>query len=172
MEDARDSVTSVDILGPEIMSGSVDGCIRNYDVRKGKLVVDNMMHAVTSCRFTSDNHCVLVSSLDSTLRLLDKSSGDLLNDYTGHKNTQYRLQNALSFDDNTVFSGSEVRDEQSQKQSIFVWDLLEQTILQKIPTQHSQPLNALCYHADKHMLLAASFDGGWSLFERGSTTLT
>ena len=39
-EDARDSISSVKVLGWEIMTGSVDGRVRLYDVRMGMVHVD------------------------------------------------------------------------------------------------------------------------------------
>ena len=40
LEEAKDSITSVCILGSLIVTGSVDGYVRTYDVRKGELRVD------------------------------------------------------------------------------------------------------------------------------------
>ena len=36
--------------------------------------------AVTSVSFSRDGHCLLVSSLDGRLRLLDKDNGEMLNE--------------------------------------------------------------------------------------------
>ena len=40
LEDAKDSVTSVAVQGHEILSGSVDGRLRSYDLRMGMVKVD------------------------------------------------------------------------------------------------------------------------------------
>ena len=39
-EDAKDSISSVRVIGSEIMSGSVDGRMRLYDIRMGMVFVD------------------------------------------------------------------------------------------------------------------------------------
>ena len=38
------------------------------------------LEAATSVNFTKDGQCILITSLDSTLRLLDKGTGELLNE--------------------------------------------------------------------------------------------
>lgn len=73
---------------------------------------------VTSVKLSNDTNCVLLSCLDSHLRLLDKSNGDILNDYSGHKNEVYALRSCFSYDDAYVISGSE-------NNQILFWDLVE-----------------------------------------------
>lgn len=60
---------------------SVDCNLRCYDIRIGKMRVDHIGQPVTSVRLSSDGQCVLVSSLDSTIRLMDKETGEMLNEY-------------------------------------------------------------------------------------------
>lgn len=73
---------------------------------------------MTSINFTKDGQCTLVSSLDGKLRLLDKDTGELLGEYTGHQNTQYVIDNCLNEKDTHVISGSE-------DGKIYFWDLIE-----------------------------------------------
>lgn len=40
LDEARDSVTSLAVQGFEIVTGSVDGKVRTYDLRRGLLTVD------------------------------------------------------------------------------------------------------------------------------------
>lgn len=40
LEDAKDSITSVQIKNHEIITGSVDGRLRTYDLRAGHLSTD------------------------------------------------------------------------------------------------------------------------------------
>jgi mitogen-activated protein kinase organizer 1 len=42
MDDFGDSVSSIYVSKEEIVTGCVDGCARTYDIRKGKLIVDNI----------------------------------------------------------------------------------------------------------------------------------
>lgn len=57
---------------------SVDGRVRRYDLRLGQLFSDYVGSPITCTCFSRDGQCTLVSSLDSTLRLLDKDTGELL----------------------------------------------------------------------------------------------
>jgi mitogen-activated protein kinase organizer 1 len=64
-----------------LLCRSVDCKVRNYDIRMGSLVTDYLGEPVTSVAFSQDSQCVLSSTLDSTIRLLDKETGELLNEY-------------------------------------------------------------------------------------------
>ncbi|KAJ3283983.1 WD repeat-containing protein 83 [Borealophlyctis nickersoniae] len=81
LDEAKDSVEAVQVAGHEVLTGSVDGCIRIYDIRMGRITQDRVGHAVTSACFSGDRNCVLVSTLDSTIRLFDKENGELLSEY-------------------------------------------------------------------------------------------
>lgn len=48
MRNSRDSVTSVAVTErAEILAGSVDGAVRRFDVRMGRLFTDELHHPVT-----------------------------------------------------------------------------------------------------------------------------
>lgn len=68
LNEAKDSVTSVEIRGGEIVAGSVDGRVRVYDLRAGRMRTDFIGEPVTSARLSNDSNCLLVSSLDDTVR--------------------------------------------------------------------------------------------------------
>ena len=40
LTDAKDSVSSVSVVGHEIIAGSIDGKVRTYDIRMGQIFVD------------------------------------------------------------------------------------------------------------------------------------
>ncbi|GBG80471.1 hypothetical protein CBR_g30933 [Chara braunii] len=86
IEGFRDSVTSIVVTQSEIVCGSVDGTIHTFDIRMGKVVTDHLDQAVTSVSLSNDGYCVLAGCLDSKLRLLDRRTGELLNEYSGHQN--------------------------------------------------------------------------------------
>lgn len=46
----------------------------------GELKEDYIGPVITSAKISKDGNCILVSSLDSTMRLMDKSNGRLLNE--------------------------------------------------------------------------------------------
>lgn len=63
-----------------LLERSIDGKVRNYDIRLGQLRADCIGQPVTSVSFTRDGQCVLASTLDDTIHLLDKDTGELLNE--------------------------------------------------------------------------------------------
>jgi len=89
---------------------------------------------------SNDKNCILASSLDNHVRLLDKDSGELLGEYdisslvvngphtnscdilpysyTGHINKQYKISSALTNTDAYVVSGSE-------DNRVCFWDIVE-----------------------------------------------
>jgi mitogen-activated protein kinase organizer 1 len=96
MSEATDSVTSLAVRAHEILTGCVDGYMRRYDVRMGEMVSDCLLHPITCVRFTHDGNCLLATCMDDTVRLFDKSNGELLNSYSGHKNSSYKVECAMT----------------------------------------------------------------------------
>lgn len=73
-------VCSVQVLG-----GSVDGTVRQFDIRMGMMFTDTIHESVTGIAVSHDSNCVLASCLNHSMKLLDKASGELLATYTGEK---------------------------------------------------------------------------------------
>lgn len=48
MQEAKDSVSSVQVTDHEILTGSLDGQIRRYDIRNGEMVADEMARKFSS----------------------------------------------------------------------------------------------------------------------------
>ncbi|KAF9918987.1 WD repeat-containing protein 83 [Lobosporangium transversale] len=151
LEEPKDSVTSIELKGSDLLAGCVDGSIRIYDIRKGSLITDQIFEPITSVAFSSDGNCVLASSLDDTVRLMDRDNGTLLNAYKGHKNNQYKIRSCLDNSDAHVISGSE-------DGKIFIWDLMEGAIIHEIDA-HSKIVSAIAYHPTQDRMCSASVDG-------------
>ena len=81
--------------------------------------------SITSVHQTRDGNAVLASTLDSTIRLMDKANGHLLQSFNGHINTNYRIRSTLAFADSTVISGSE-------DGRIYAWDVLSGDVLERL----------------------------------------
>ena len=84
MQDAADSVTHVSV-GPNaaILAARVDGCVRRYDVRAGRLYTDTLFAPVTCAVLSHDAAMYAAACMDGTIRLLDRVEGDLLQSYKG-----------------------------------------------------------------------------------------
>jgi mitogen-activated protein kinase organizer 1 len=130
-DDARDSVTDVVVCDGEIISASVDGKVRSYDLRMGMCQVDVIGQPVTSLSVSKKGTEMLVSSLDSTVRLMDRTNGQLLKAYRDEAfvNTDMRVRSTLGLNDSVVVSGSD-------DGMVYVWDLLEGECLHKF--KHSE----------------------------------
>jgi len=159
LEEARDSVSSVVARTNEVLSASIDGHVRAYDVRTGRITVDNLRHPLGAAKFSGDGNCILAAALNSTVALVDKSSGVVLAVYRGHVNDKFKVECSLSFDDAFVMSGSE-------DGSVAFWDLVESEDgpLAK-PKAHSQPCCTVDCHPKESMALSGSHDGTMVLWK-------
>ncbi|MCJ1287414.1 hypothetical protein MMC26_006763 [Xylographa opegraphella] len=151
-EDARDSVSCVVVAGSEIVAGSVDGRVRVYDVRMGVVHTDVLGYPVTSVALTADGTAVLVSTLDSTLRLMDRVNGQLLQAFCGHANTEYRVRSCLGLHDAVVVSGSE-------DGHLYAWDLLEGKVVEKMRAHEGKVASAVAWNGKGREWASAGGDG-------------
>jgi mitogen-activated protein kinase organizer 1 len=119
LDDAKDSITDVAVHDAEIIATSVDGRVRNYDLRTGMCQADVIGYPCTSLDVTKKGTELLVSSLDSTIRLMDRTNGELLKAYKDDAfvNKDLRVRSTLGLNDSVVLSGSD-------NGMIFVWDIL------------------------------------------------
>ena len=62
---------------------------------------------MTCSTLSKDNQCTLVSTLSNKLLLFDKQSGELLNEYQGHSNKTYQIENCMNNLSSEIYSGSE-----------------------------------------------------------------
>ena len=147
----KDSVESIQINGHEILTGCTDGFIRIFDVRMGCVTQDSIGSPVTCTRFSNDKNCVLAVSLDNSIRLVDKESGELLNSYSGHSNAHYRVMATMSYTDAHVIGGSE-------DGSVFMWDLVDASISSQFKA-HSKSVTCIAYHPKSHEIITVSLDG-------------
>ncbi|KAI8896399.1 WD40-repeat-containing domain protein [Globomyces pollinis-pini] len=151
LSDSKDSIESVCIVDFQIVTGSVDGSVRVYDIRNRTMVEDKVGFPVTSVQLSNDRNCILVATLDNTIRLFDKETGELLCDYQGHVNSQYRLSPCFTSTDSHVISGSE-------DGKIHFWDLVEGQIVKTLDA-HSRVVTSVKYHPNLHTMISCSFDG-------------
>lgn len=149
LDQAADSVTDVCCFEHEILTASVDGYLRLYDVRTGYILMDYLGPPIGKCCFSHDGNCILASCLDSCIRLIDKSNGDCLAQYKGHLNEEFPLTCQLTLDDAFVVCGSE-------DGNIYYWELTDSVIVRRFHKAHKSTVSCVVTHTN--LLMSASHD--------------
>lgn len=153
LPEAGDTVSSLHVHMPtySIASGSYDGRARVYDVRMGRTSEDVFAHPVTSVRCSADGNALLASTLDSRVRMLDRTDGKLLKafgegtastagvagrtkSHEVYRNSELRIRSVFAKGDAVVLSGSEAdKADKSSEASVFAWDVLSGEIIAAVP---------------------------------------
>lgn len=161
LSEATDSITDVRVVqsdaASEILTSSVDGKIRSYDVRMGRIRIDDLGDAITGLALTRDGQCLAASCLDGSIRLLERSTGELLNVYSGrHVAGNYTLGVDITADDAFVVSGSE-------DGRAVIYDLAKDdgVVVQEL-RGHTKATCSVASHPQKEwasVIITASYDG-------------
>ncbi|CRL01277.1 CLUMA_CG014299, isoform B [Clunio marinus] len=118
LKEAKDCITGLIVTEHKIISSSLDGCIRHYDLRAGELTCDKVGEPITAVTMTSDEQCVLASCQDGVIRLIDIDGGEALSEYRGHLPKDYKIECGLLKNDSHIISGSSFG-------CVIIWDFLE-----------------------------------------------
>ena len=104
---------------------------------------------ITSVSFTKDGQSVVVGSADNKVRLIDKISGQLLGDYSGHTTNDLTIECGVLASDNHIASGSATGQ-------LWLWDLVSSNVIQKCVHSRGKALNSISVHPVKDIVLTAS----------------
>ncbi|CAH0731085.1 unnamed protein product, partial [Brenthis ino] len=150
LKDAKDTITSIQVTDHEILTTSVDCHVRLYDVRVGKMFSDYIGHIITYGNITHDGQCLIISCADSTIKLFNKDTGEILNTFSGHEGKDFLLENAVNEKDSHIISGSASGE-------IFYYDLVSGECILKL--KHGQkPVVSVSHHPNFNYLLSACED--------------
>ncbi|KAI5812076.1 WD40-repeat-containing domain protein [Pyronema omphalodes] len=139
LEDAKDAISDVKCYGHEIISASVDGRVRSYDVRMGRCTVDVVSPSpVTSVAVSRDGAAMVTAALDGVVRLIDRANGGLLMAYKGHKNTELRVRAGFAEQEQYVVCGSENGE-------IWVWDLMDGKSSERLRCHGGKVVSSVAY---------------------------
>ncbi|KNC74643.1 hypothetical protein SARC_12816, partial [Sphaeroforma arctica JP610] len=161
LNDAKDSVTTLHVSGTDLLFGCVDGTVRVYDMRNRQVTTDTVGHPVTSVRLSNDKQCVLLSTLQDLLVVLDRSNGQVLTMLKGHKNSNYKVDSAFTAKDAYIVSGSETGD-------VHYWELISGKKVHTIETG-SSGVYTIDYNEKRDTLLTGSVEGHVTLWGLGKT---
>ncbi|KAK3869902.1 hypothetical protein Pcinc_024816 [Petrolisthes cinctipes] len=154
LDEAKDSVMTVQVSTPLILTGSLDCYTRIYDLRNGQLISNCIGEGVTCASFSGDGQCVLTSTMNSSLKLMDKDTGELLSQYSGHVSKDYKVESCFTPSDTHVLSGSE-------DGYVYCWDLVQSTLANRLQHKGSSVVHSLSPHPSQPFLLTASLGQVW-----------
>ena len=189
LDDARDSVSDVKIVQDEsgsleggcceIVTASIDGCIRSYDLRRGLVHVDDlngqgkdkdegmgMDVALTSVSYTSDAKIMAIHCLNGSIPLMERSSGTILHTcFGGHTSGRYSLECNITADDRYVATGSD-------DGAVVFYDLDSGEVVQTLEGHRRATCSIACHPTRKQssMILTGSYDGSAIVWGNRHTT--
>ena len=99
-----------------------------------------------------------MSVLASRIYLFEKSSGEMLNEYTGHFNKIYNLEACMNNTCSLIYSGSE-------DGFVYEWDLVDARVRNKLKHENYRAVQSIDYHPSQEKLLSAqeNYVYYWSL---------
>lgn len=165
LTEASDAVTSVCVVEDDacLLAAGVDGVLRSYDIRCGKMCADVVGPPIGTMTLTRDSLCVLVARLDGSLCMLERASGDVLCIYSGHVNSQFSVGCAVSCDDALVFAASEQGE-------VCVWDIVDgDRVLQRCSMPGSAVVAPLDAHPIDDAFACGNHDGALAVWRRQLT---
>lgn len=175
LSDAKDSVSCVKVFQKEegfsgistaeIITSSVDGKLRTYDLRKGLMKVDDFGKdtVLTYLSQTNDSLCNAVATLGDSVHIVEKSSGALLKTLRGgHHSGRYAIECAFTANDKYVVSGSENGD------AVF-YDVVSGKVVQTLKG-HSRATCTVAVHPNENKsscVITGSYDGNALVWTNG-----
>jgi mitogen-activated protein kinase organizer 1 len=178
LKDATDSVSCVKLLEGrsekgggnnvyEIMTCSVDGCVRTYDIRRGMMKTDDFGQdmSLTCLANTSDDLCTAVSCLNGSIHTVEKSTGMLLGTcFGGHVAGRYSLECGITSDDEYVFSGSE-------DGRVVFYELKTGRVVQSLEGHSRVTTTVACHPKVEHssVVISGSYDGNAIVWTNGDS---
>ena len=168
---AKDSVSSIQILEDDevsLVAASVDGVVRTYDIRMGRLVFDEFGdEAVTCVAITKDKLLAAVSCLGGNIHVVERSSGRILETLRGGRSTgRYALRCVFNATDKYICSGSENGD------AVF-YNINSGKTVQTLSGFHTLTTSAIACHPLRDFMsvvITGSYDGNALVWTNGNPT--
>lgn len=157
MNDFKDSVSCITQADGSILGGCVDGSVHIYDIRKGLVYRDDIKNPITSICMLFNEKSYVAMCLGGYIRLIDISSGQILNEYHSfHTHNTFKSQAVLSNDDKYIISGSE-------DGAIYQYDFFSAKCLSKfqIMPESTNPsvIASISFHPTKPYFASGQSDG-------------
>jgi mitogen-activated protein kinase organizer 1 len=89
---AKDSITKVIVLNEKIISVSVDGKMRQYDIRMGHMQIDDFEFSINGLDVSPDEKYFIVSGLDSNIKFFENDTCTIVKNFSGlHVSKNYSM---------------------------------------------------------------------------------
>lgn len=162
LSDATDNITRVILGAGDIVTASMDGHLRRYDLRAARILDDNVGASVAALARSGDGRCFVAATMRAggRLVLIDAVAGRRLQAYAGHANALYRCSPAFSADDAHVLSGGEAGE-------VIAWDIVTAEKVLELRNAHRRVVSWVEPHPDASSpaaMLTASYDGDAKLW--------
>lgn len=146
--DAKDCITGIIVTDHKIITASLDGSIRRYDLRAAEMVCDSVGPPIVHMVQTKDGQCIVAAFADSTIRLIDNDSGEMLSQYRGHRTDDFQIECGILSNDSQIVSGS-------AEGCAVMWDLVEEKEIGRLPVG-SGVVHSLTTHPTKNEIVFAN----------------
>ena len=158
LSDARDAVSHARVCGTDVVAASVDGVLRTYDVRVGRLLADSVGEPITGVGISGAGDRVMLSCLDSTVRLLDRRSGRQLHALAGHEHKAFHLRGAFTCGDRGVVMGSE-------DGRVLFWDARTGDVTRSFDDVHGRAVTCAVSSSTDALTVSAAYDGTLQVYD-------
>jgi WD40 repeat protein len=125
LKDSKDAITAVASARFAILASSVDGKLREYDIRQSCMTVDSFAAPIVGIELSGDEQTVLVARLDSKVELFVKPTAEVIQTYQGHSATKYAVRAHFGANDGVVVSGSESGE-------VVIWEAVEGSVERRV----------------------------------------
>ena len=159
---SRDSVTAVAFLpssSPSIISASIDGCLRVYDVRRGEVTVDELTQPITAIDVGEYGDIILAATTASRMLLIDRTTRSAATslqqfDSDSYKSERYSVQCVLVGGGTGVVSGTESGN------GLMRWDVASGRLMDSwCETRQQGVSGCVAWEESSGMLLSGSTNG-------------
>ncbi len=150
--DAKDSISKVLCLSEKIISISIDGHLRMYDIRYGNMIKDNLEISLNGIDCSQDEKFLCISGTDDCLRLMECETGQIIKVFAGlHRSKNYVKTVKFSKENDGVYVTSENND-------IAFYDLVNEK-KDRILRGHSKISSGFDINPkEKNLLISCGFD--------------
>mmetsp|Transcript_21295 Transcript_21295/g.39631 ORF Transcript_21295/g.39631 Transcript_21295/m.39631 type:complete len:307 (+) Transcript_21295:217-1137(+) len=165
LEGFLDDVSGILVSSDSILTSSVDGKLRSFDIRKSSVVVDDIGPSISSIALSSDGACVLAACVKpGILGLVDLDQGVIVQSYKGHVNEDTRIQCCFlgMGGEEYVAMGSETGD-------LHFWSILKAEQVHQRTTSHTS-ISALACSLHTGRVVSFGYNGGGAVWQQKLST--